>query len=461
MKRLIYIVMVLALSSALQAQTAAQADAAFSAKDYAKAAVAYRHLLDKAPQNQLYLYRYARCLQETDSVERAIEYFRLAGDRYQLRNYHLATLYAKTYRFDLAAETYQSYLSSLTDDTTRRQEVLQQLAYCRKAQRYIRRVDDIVFVDSITLPFEQLLSHLSLSDECGSIEQSGATTAYTTQRHDRRLFADTVSGKQQLVGCFDYDGVADCDTLAAPVNGNHNDAFPFMLTDGVTLYLASDREEGLGGYDIYITRLNSTTQQWYEPENIGFPYNSAANDFLYAEDEARGIGYFATDRHAPQGYATLYSFLLNESKTVVGDDERARRLAQLADLRFATPADLEARDAVANEVEQEQTEADEQQLQQVPVIVLNDSIAYFSADEFVSNTARAMFLQLVQLDSSISEERQQLDLARQRYAQMPDNGPLRAVITTAEYTLVNMYRERHTLLLDIRREETTALSQRQ
>jgi hypothetical protein len=136
-------------------------------------------------------------------------------------------------------------------------------------------------------------------------------------------------------------------------------------------------------------------------------------------------------------------------------------LAQLADLRFATPADLEARDAVANEVEQEQTVADEQQLQQVPVIVLNDSIAYFSADEFVSNTARAMFLQLVQLDSSISEERQQLDLARQRYAQMPDNGPLRAVITTAEYTLVNMYRERHTLLLDIRREETTALSQRQ
>ena len=72
--------------------------------------------------------------------------------------------------------------------------------------------------------------------------------------------------------------------------------YPYMLSDGVTLYFASKDTNGLGGYDIYVTRYNTHTNTYTTPENLGFPYNSSANDYLMVIDELQQVGYFATDR---------------------------------------------------------------------------------------------------------------------------------------------------------------------
>lgn len=455
----LYIILfcLLSLTAALSAQTAVRADALFVEKNYAEAAQAYRSLLSRAPDNQLYLYRYARCEQELGQIDTAIVYFEKAGEKYQLRNYHLGLLYEQTYRFEQALTMLSRYALTLTDDTLREQELKQHIAYCRKGARYIRRVEDICIIDSITLPLSQLLTAYHLSAECGSLTLTDSMPCYVTQKGDHSVCVKRVGQNLQLLSCHRIMSADECDTLPGAINADANQTYPFMLTDGVTLYFASDKAEGLGGYDIYVTRYNHATKDWFEPENLGFPFNSSANDFLYAEDELTGVGYFATDRFAQSGFATIYRFELNPEKRVVADSVRAINLAQLAHLTFCQAADEASvtRDEVKPTAEpDDDNSADEQ-----PLVVISDEVIYYNLTEFHSPKARKLCEQVILLDEAISEEKDNIRRARAEYEKSEHDAELRSVILASERTLINLIADREQLLLQVRQEELTSLSQ--
>lgn len=109
--------------------------------------------------------------------------------------------------------------------------------------------------------------------------------------------------------------------------------WPFMLADGTTLYFAAKGEESIGGFDIFMTRYDETTKSFLKPENIGMPFNSAANDYLYIVDEYDGFGWFATDRNQPEGMVCIYSFLLNDVReNYIVDEYSPEQLRQLSEI---------------------------------------------------------------------------------------------------------------------------------
>ena len=79
-----------------------------------------------------------------------------------------------------------------------------------------------------------------------------------------------------------------------------------MQADGVTLYFAAESDDGLGGLDLYVTRFNQETGKYVRPENLGLPYNSPANDYLFATDETAGVALLVTDRRQPADKVCLY-----------------------------------------------------------------------------------------------------------------------------------------------------------
>lgn len=85
--------------------------------------------------------------------------------------------------------------------------------------------------------------------------------------------------------------------------------YPFMMPDGTTFYFAATGEESIGGYDIFVTRFDSESGSFLKAENIGMPFNSTANDYMYAIDEFNDIGWFATDRSQPEGKVCIYIFI--------------------------------------------------------------------------------------------------------------------------------------------------------
>src|SRR5215218_1985682 len=81
------------------------------------------------------------------------------------------------------------------------------------------------------------------------------------------------------------------------------DGCPIQSPDGLSLYMASNRPGGLGLLDIWVARRESTTAPWGEPQNLGEPINSAADDFC--PTPVRGGGLFFVSREALPGSCGL------------------------------------------------------------------------------------------------------------------------------------------------------------
>ncbi|RQP16010.1 MAG: OmpA family protein, partial [Parapedobacter sp.] len=105
---------------------------------------------------------------------------------------------------------------------------------------------------------------------------------------------------------------------AGPViNSAGDELFPTIAPDG-TLYYASDGFAGMGGLDIFAAVGGKT--QWTTSYNLGYPVNSAADDFAYLvvdADDNGFRGFLSSDRRGGKGGDDIYSFSYTEPKIVI------------------------------------------------------------------------------------------------------------------------------------------------
>ena len=95
------------------------------------------------------------------------------------------------------------------------------------------------------------------------------------------------------------------------INTNGDEMSPFIHFDGKTLYFSSDGRAGMGGFDIYMTRMNDDST-WTEPQNLGYPINTY-NDEMGLIIESNGQkAYFSSVRDKSNG-KDIFSFDLYES----------------------------------------------------------------------------------------------------------------------------------------------------
>lgn len=96
--------------------------------------------------------------------------------------------------------------------------------------------------------------------------------------------------------------------LGAPVNTVGNEISPFIHPDGSTLYFCSDGHEGMGGYDFFVARKDPTTLLFGEPQNLGYPINTVADErsLMISADGSRG--FFASNQLGGLGQYDLYMF---------------------------------------------------------------------------------------------------------------------------------------------------------
>lgn len=95
------------------------------------------------------------------------------------------------------------------------------------------------------------------------------------------------------------------------INSEGDEMSPFIHFDGKTLYFASDGKPGMGGFDIYFSRMNEDST-WSVPKNLGYPINTF-NDEMGLVIEADGqYAYFSSKRDDING-KDIYYFPVDES----------------------------------------------------------------------------------------------------------------------------------------------------
>lgn len=99
--------------------------------------------------------------------------------------------------------------------------------------------------------------------------------------------------------------------MGKTINTDGDEMSPFIHFDGRTLYFASDGRVGMGGFDIFFTRMNDDST-WTEPQNLGYPINTF-NDEMGLVIESNGQkAYFSAIRDKSKG-KDIFSFDLYES----------------------------------------------------------------------------------------------------------------------------------------------------
>lgn len=411
MKKIALIVLIGLLSLPSMAQTK-RAETLFNEQAYAEAQAEYAKLLRSNPRSPLYLYRYARCAQELGDYPTAIDYFRRSGDKYKLAYLFTGDCYLALWQPTHAIEAYTLFLNA-APESDRANVARERLLKAEKLQRYMKRIERVAVIDSLRLPLSDLLqAYAALSPDAGQLSSDTAgLTTYTNQLGDRRIFAVGDSTGSVLMTCYRLlDKWAKADTLPQVINRAQWHNYPYCLSDGVTLYYAMQDSTGLGGWDIYVSRYNTGAETYTHPENIGMPFNSPANDYLLVIDEARQLGYWATDRFTGPDSVCVYTFRLSATPAYWRLPEDS--LAAYAQLRRYDSPD---EDATATSAERPLRSPETHAMQQFQLII-NDTLVYSSMEDFRSPEAAAMYLEYLQAEQEYRQVVDRLEAMRRLYA---------------------------------------------
>ena len=296
----------------------------------------------------------------------------------------------------------------------------------------------ITIIDSIVADKDQLLSQLLLSDETGRILSSSAfwgkgdsTTVFVNEMGNKAYFSQPDDSlKQQLCTSDLLGGEWSKPQLLNGISeGISETAYPFMLADGLTFYFAGKGEESIGGYDIFMTRYDAHNNSFLKPENIGMPFNSEANDYLFAIDEYAHIGYFVSDRRQPKGKACLYIFIPQSSRKtydpIVYTPAEIRGFADISSIADTWGNGEERSAALAryqaisiNNMKATNTDAqpDDNAVASLE-LVINDALTYSSARDFRSREAAVLYKQLIEARQQLCLLNEQLEKSRSFYPQ--------------------------------------------
>lgn len=111
----------------------------------------------------------------------------------------------------------------------------------------------------------------------------------------------------EIIGDGTYGPIVN---LGNNINTIARETFPYITKEGV-LYFSSDGHPGLGGLDVFATKI--TFGNFNEPVvNVGKPVNGNQDDFAFILDNETKIGYFSSNREGGLGEDDIYEFTENE-----------------------------------------------------------------------------------------------------------------------------------------------------
>lgn len=334
----------------------------------------------------------------------------------------------------------------------------------------LKGVEDVCIIDSFVVDKATFLNAYKISEESGKLftfnkffqtEGEHEGTVYETEIGNKIYYSE--KGERGNLDIFSKNKLlnewSNGRPLPGSINASGNANYPYVMSDGITIYYASDGE-GLGGYDIFVTRYNTNSDTYLVPENVGMPFNSPYNDYMYVIDEYNNLGWFASDRFQPEGKVCIYVFIPNNSKQTYNyeamDQKQIIRLAQIHSLKETwkdkqeISEALQRLEAAINHKPKERRVVDFE-------FVIDDNTTYYQINDFKSAKAKQLFQRYRQMEKDFQQQEKKLNSLRQQYSTSNKQGKERIApaILDLEKRILQMSGELDALEINVRNAEKT------
>lgn len=339
------------ITSNIQGQ---KADSLFKKGYYSQALVEYQSLLNLYQNDANIQYALGvSYLLATRNSTKAIDLLKRVSTK-EVSNqvyFYLAEAYLQSYEFDNAINYYRRYTINSGIANVSKSTIEQRLNWCENGNFMLKYLYQPTVIDKKLVTTSDFYSSISISSPAGAFvpkpndlktsidkkELDAATIFFPVnpKTGDRVFYSSYGSTTSQGKDIFVIERLSDGfwskpKNIGDPINTTFDEDFPYLAADG-TLYFASKGHYSMGGYDIYRSVYSSETNSWSEPENLGFPFSSPFDDFLYVVNPENTLASFVTNRNVmPDSLEVItVEFDPNPIRRAVTSLDKVREVAKL------------------------------------------------------------------------------------------------------------------------------------
>lgn len=135
-----------------------------------------------------------------------------------------------------------------------------------------------------------------------SVSADGSELYFASQRRGGYGGSDLWMSRKQEDGSWSRP-----ENLGENINTTGNEMAPFIHPDGQTLYFSSNGHIGLGGSDLFMSRRDKSGQ-WQQPVNLGYPINTSEDEINIIINTAGDKAYMSARREEGHGGFDIYVF---------------------------------------------------------------------------------------------------------------------------------------------------------
>lgn len=144
----------------------------------------------------------------------------------------------------------------------------------------------------------------------GSFSQDRTMLYFSSDRPNGKGGFDIFVSKKDEQGNW-----GSAENLGEAINSSFDERAPFIHPNGKYLYFHSNGHNSIGGHDIYRSEL--VDGKWQPAENMGYPINTAFNEnYFYLSPDGKK-GYFSSDRPGGYGQEDIYFLGIPEEQGVI------------------------------------------------------------------------------------------------------------------------------------------------
>lgn len=322
----------------------------------------YREVLEVDPNNATATYGIAQCYYHLKRYSLALEYLNKAvalnASVNTSTNFFYGQIHHRVGELDEAIEYFEKFIKDSRGDSYEKELANKHILECRYAKEMMRHPVDVdilhlgeeintrfeEYTPSITADGRKLFFTSRRSDtQGGAIDTKGdykffediyysvydpSTDSWLpSEQIPGKVNTDTYDAVLSVVpdgsGLFIYKNTStnagdiffskynetdkewrEATKMPRPINTSYFESSISMTSDGSTVYFISERPEGIGQGDIYVSKRSGDS--WTSPKNLGKIINTADDEkFVFIHPNGKTL-YFASDGHQCLGSYDIF-----------------------------------------------------------------------------------------------------------------------------------------------------------